>query len=415
MSDSRPIEVDVAIVGGGPAGLAAAMALRAGGVARVTVLEREEAAGGIPRHCGHPPFGLREFRRLMTGPAYARHLVAAALAAGVDIRPRHSVVRLHPGGQLDLASPDGTRQMAARRVILATGVRETPRSARLIDGDRPLGVINTGALQAYTYLEQLRPFARPVIVGTELVAFSALLTCRKAGIRPVAMIEAGTRATARWPTSLAPRLLGVPLHLRTQLVEIRGRKNVEGVVAAGPDGTPREIACDGVILTGQFQPAAELVRASHLRLDAGSGGPAIDQFGRCSDPAFFAAGNLLRPVETAGWSWREGRRVGETVAQDLAGALPASTREVVIERDAHIKLVVPQRLAWPQFGAGIGDHVQLRVARAIAGTLSARANGQVIWQRPIDTLPERRILVPLDALPIPADARSILFQIDPRG
>ncbi|WP_134568983.1 NAD(P)/FAD-dependent oxidoreductase, partial [Pseudomonas aeruginosa] len=153
-------QVDVAIVGSGPAGLAAAIELRRQGVARVCVLERDGEAGGIPRHCAHPPFGLREHGRLLTGPAYALRNVEQAERAGVDIRLRHSVVALAAAGLLQLATPEGPRSLRATRVLLATGARETPRSARLLGGDRPLGVINTGALQAYLYLQGLKPFER---------------------------------------------------------------------------------------------------------------------------------------------------------------------------------------------------------------------------------------------------------------
>lgn len=406
----EPRHTDVAIIGGGPAGLAAAMALREAGIASVVVLEREAHAGGIPRHCGHPPFGLREFGRILSGPNYAARLVAQAERAGVDIRLRQTVVRLNEGGVLDLATPDGQTRLTAKRVILATGVRETPRSARLIGGDRPQGIINTGALQAYTYLEHLQPFQRPVIIGTELVAFSALLTCRKAGMKPVAMIEQRPRVTAWLPCALAPRLFGVKLMLATELVEIYGKTQVEGVRVRDGQGM-REIACDGVVLTGRFVPAAELVRASHLRLDPGSGGPVIDQNGHCSDPSFFAAGNLLRAVETAGWSWREGRRIGSVVAQDLL-APPAPQRQVTIEHDAAVKLAVPQVLNLPLHGIGLGDHIQLRVKDAINGKLVVTANGQHIWQRRQQALPERRILIPIAALPIPAEATTLRISFE---
>ncbi|WP_374374345.1 NAD(P)/FAD-dependent oxidoreductase [Dongia sp.] len=408
---SEVLAIDVAVIGGGPAGLAAAMALREAGVARVVVFERETSAGGIPRHCGHPPFGLREFNRVLTGPQYAKRLAEAAKAAGVEIRLRHSITRLGAGGMLDVASPEGAIAVTAKRVILATGVRETPRSARLIGGDRPQGIVNTGALQAYTYLEHLQPFRRPVIIGTELVAFSALLTCRKAGMRPVAMIEANDRVTARWPIAWAPRIFGVPLLLSTQLAEIRGRTQVESVLVKGPHG-PREIACDGVILSGCFQPASELVRGSHLALDPGSGGPVVDQIGRCSDAAYFAAGNLLRAVETAGWSWREGRRVGTDVARDIVSPAETPARQVTIEHAPPIKLVVPQRLTFPAKGEGITDYIQLRVSAAVSGDLVVHAGGQRVWRQRISALPERRILIPLSALPVPADAATLRISID---
>lgn len=394
---TEPFETDVAIVGGGPAGIAAALALRHRGVARVTILEREGEAGGVPRHCGHPPFGLREFGRILSGPAYAARLRLEAARAGVEIRTSTSVTALHPGGRLDLATPDGTAELDARRVILATGVREMPRSARLIAGDRPVGVLNTGTLQHAIYIERLKPFRRPLIVGTELVSLSAVLTCRKAGIRPVAVVEAASRPTARWPLALFPRLLGIPMHYGAELVDIRGRSRVEAVTLRLADGTTRDVDCDGVLLTGRFVPESALVRLSHLEVDTGSGGPSIDQFGRCSDPAYFAAGNLLRPVETAGWSFREGTRIGGIVADDLAGRLAPATRTIRIARGAGLKLAVPQRLALPSTEPSLG-WIQLRAANGGTGVLSVRDGSAILWEKRLSILPERRILVPLAAL-----------------
>ncbi|MGD1876110.1 MAG: NAD(P)/FAD-dependent oxidoreductase [Kiloniellaceae bacterium] len=397
-----PPHVDVAIVGGGPAGLAAATRLKERGVASVAVLDREPAAGGIPRHCGHYPFGLRECHRLLRGPDYARRLVARAEAAGVDIHPATTVVAVAPGPRLMLSTADGKAEMTARRVLLATGVRETSRAARFIGGDRPLGVVSPGALQSMVYLGGAqgarRPFASPVILGSELVSFSAILTCRHAGIRPVAMVEAGARITARRFAAALPRLFGIPLHLGTTHTAIHGRSRVEGVSLRGPDGGEWDIETDGVIVTGAFTPEATLARLGHLALDAtdngGSGGPVIDQFGRCSDPAFFAAGNLLRPVETAGWSWQEGVAAGDALADSLAGALPEAESTVTVTTDhPAIKLALPQRLALPLSGGM--THIQLRLTRAVRGRLTVKDGDEILWSRDIAGLPERRILIPL--------------------
>ena len=184
---------NIAIVGGGTAGLALATELRALGVEDVVVLEREPEAGGVPRHCGHYPFGLREFKRVMKGPDYARALVARAAGAGVDIRTGTAVTALLPNARLSLSDADGSYDLQANRVVLATGVRESSRAQRFIGGERPQGIIPTGALQSLVFLHHQKPFSKPVIIGTELVSFSAIMTCRHAGIRPKAMIEEGPR------------------------------------------------------------------------------------------------------------------------------------------------------------------------------------------------------------------------------
>jgi NADPH-dependent 2,4-dienoyl-CoA reductase/sulfur reductase-like enzyme len=386
---------DVAVIGGGPAGLAAACALKETGIARVVAIEREAEAGGIPRHCTHSPFGMREFTRILSGPRYARRLVEQAVKAGVDLRTATTAVRIEEGGGILATCDAGPYWLKARRVVLATGIREASRAARLVSGARLAGICNTGALQAMVALKNLAPFRRPVIVGSELVAFSAVLTCLGAGIRSVAMIEEAERVTARWPSALLCRVAGIPLLLRSRLERIDGRERVESVTIVDSEGRTRTLACDGVLFTGGFTPEAALARCGHLRVDAASGGPVVDQFGRCSDPVFFAAGNLLRPVETAGWSWKEGREIGRCVAADLAGLLPPAAAHISIRPASDlIKLAVPQRLSVPLGDAGM-QFLQLRLARRASGVLTARDGSGVIWRRHLEGLPERRILIPL--------------------
>ena len=265
-----------------------------------------------------PPFGMREFKRIYTGPQYARRLVETALAAGVEIQTLTTVVEAMPGAKLLVSSDQGISEMSARRIIYATGTRETPRSARLISGSRPLGVMNTGALQTMVYLKNRKPFERPVIVGTELGSFSAIATCRHMGIKPVAMLEENARITTRLPLGLTAPIMGVPLYKNTRLVAIQGGDRVSGVEVEYADGK-RTIDCDGVVLTGKFIPEASLARCGHLKIDAATGALVTDESGHCSDSTYFAVGNVLKPLKTAGKSWHEGRKTGWLVAEGLAG------------------------------------------------------------------------------------------------
>ena len=410
MTDRPDQTADVVVIGGGPAGLAAAVELRRCGVSNVVVLERDIAAGGIPRQCAHIPFGMREFGRILSGMAYARKIVSLAERSGVDIRTRHSVVALRPGGELSVATPDGPLVIKARRVLIATGVRETPRSARLVSGGRPGGIFTTGILQSMVNLQNLRPCSRPLIVGTELVSFSALHTARGAGMKPVAMIETGHRITARQPAQFYPRVLGVPLHYETQLRAIHGRDWVDGVTLRNAKGDLQDIACDGVLFTGCFVPESSLARQSHLALDPMSGGPVIDQFGRCSDPAYFVAGNLLRPVETAGWCFREGTAAAKWIAADLEAGdiVPDPGGEIPnirVSCEAPLKLVAPQMLI-PNRSDGM-QRLQLRMSSAATGHLTVSADGVTIWQKRLSALPERRLSIPLSALRIPARCKAL--------
>ena len=308
---------DVAIIGAGPAGLAAATLLKRKGIDRIIVLERESEPGGIPRHCGHPPFGVLEYKQIMTGPSYAEKIVKTAQNTGVDISLKTTITQLGHNGELTITSPAGLGTFRAKRVLLSTGVRETPRSARFVSGNRLPGIFTTGSLQSMVYLKKIIPFRNPVVIGTEIVSFSALLTCKKAGIKPVAMIEKKAHPTLAWPLYKAAQLLGIPLLLNTQIVDITGENRVEAVKVVNQKGEIRKITCDGVLFTGLFTPESALVRASHLKLHYDTCSPVIDNYGRCSDKAYYAAGNLLQPLNMSVNCWRQGQRAARLIFKDL--------------------------------------------------------------------------------------------------
>ena len=393
MTDAA-ITCTVAIVGGGTAGLAIATELRRRGIGNVVVLEREAEAGGVPRHCGHYPFGFWEMKRLMKGPDYARALVARARAAGVDIRTGTSVTALHPGARLGLTTADGSAELQADRVVLCTGVRESSRAQRFISGQRPLGVISTGALQSMVYLQGLRPFRRPVILGTELVSFSAIMTCRHMGMRPVAMIEANARITVRRIMRPYPALMGVPVRLGAQDLRIHGQERVEAVSFRDHAGAQHEIACDGAIVSGGFRPESALLHASHLDVDPDTGGPSVDQYGRASDPSYFCTGNLLRPVETSAWCWQEAVECAGRVASDLAHPIGSPGFVRLRAMDPAIRFVMPQRLILSD-APGAMASMQIRLAQPATGHLTVSSSGRSLWGDFISSRPERRILAPL--------------------
>ncbi|MDP3195676.1 NAD(P)/FAD-dependent oxidoreductase [Tabrizicola sp.] len=381
-------EPEVIVIGSGPAGLGAATALAQAG-RRVLVLERETQAGGIPRHCGHYPFGMREFQRLLRGPDYAARLTDAARAAGVTIRTRTTVTSLQPGGVVEITDDAGPSALTAKVVLMATGVRETSRAARLIGGEKPGGVLSTGALQGMVYLNRQRPFRQPVILGSELVAFSALLTCRHAGIRPLAMIEPASRITTRTSARWLAAAMRVPILLHSDIAAIHGRTRVDGVTLATPAGQ-RDLPADGVIVSGGFRPDAALLVGSHLQIDAASGGPVIDRWGRLSDPAYFACGNLLRGVETAGWCWSEGRRVAQAILAALQDHLPEPGGVRLSLAHPALRLAVPQVVGAGASGSPY-DRLQVRLSRPAKGQLRLMQDGRILAATRIDSRPERRL------------------------
>ena len=314
MSD---VHVDVVVVGGGPAGLTAARELARD--RRVVVLDRESDAGGIPRHSDHLGYGMRDLHRVTSGPAYARALVDAALSAGVQLRTESMATGWAGERALEVTSPQGRVVVRADAVVLATGARERPRSARLIPGDRPAGVLTTGQLQNLVHVQHAAVGERAVVVGAELVSWSAVLTLREAGCATVLMTTEHARgesyAAFRAPARVALR---VPVATRTRVVRILGRERLEGVeVEDLANGARRVVACDTVVLTGGWIPDHELVRLGGIDLDPATLGPRVDSALRTSSPGVFGAGNLLHPVDTADVAALDGRHVATSVLRWL--------------------------------------------------------------------------------------------------
>ncbi len=335
-------QTDVLIVGAGPAGLASAIQLKRQGVARVTVVDREPEAGGMPRLCHHTGFGVWDFHRLYTGPQYARRYVALARDLDVELLTETTITGWRSERALTFTSPRGLGAIEARAILLATGVRERPRAARLVPGYRPRGVFTTGSLQRFVDEEHLPVGRRAVIVGAEGVSLSAFMTLTGAGVAVAAMITEFPRdqlyfhyAPAKW--WLMHVRHPTPIHTSTRITRILGRKRVEGVeVESLRTGRRQIIPCDTVVFTGDWIPEHEVARKGELAMDAGTKGPRIDGQFRTSAPGVFAAGNLLRGAETAATSAMEGRFAAGHIADFLAGRawpqrrLPILTQSPII-------------------------------------------------------------------------------------
>ena len=408
----------VAIVGAGPSGLALATELSSNGLDGIVLLERESNAGGIPRHCGHSPFGMREFHRILPGSVYTRRLVERARQHGVLLRTATSVTEIGPGRSLTLSSDAGMENLDAEKIVICTGNRETPRAARLVSGARPLGVVTTGALQSMVYLKRRLPFRRPLIVGSEMVSFSALLTCRHAGIRPVAMIEAGSRVNLWRAAALLPPLLGTRLLLDTGLQAIHGERRVNAVTLRNAGGDTCTIECDGVIFSGEFVSESSLVRSSPLELDTRGGGPRVDQFGRCSDEDYYACGNMLHPVDTAGWCWAEGVRTAAGLRADLDGSLTRTAHRLRIECDSPaISSFVPQDISLPDPGESLPQaphrDLQVRFAEDQHGRLVLSDDNGQLSARKLSARRGQRVLLPLPSGERMVGSRGLRLEFQP--
>jgi thioredoxin reductase len=398
--------MDVIVVGGGPAGLACAVELRQRGVSEIVVLDREEQAGGIPRHCAHQGFGVRDLRRVLSGPTYAQRYVALAERAGVDIRVETMVTGWSPDGSLEVTAPEGRESLRASAIILATGCRERPRHARLVPGSRPEGVLTTGLLQQLVELRSPHIGTRAVIVGAEHVSFSALLTLVHAGVKVAGMATELPRHQSLPGAAVGASLrYRVPLWTRTALTEIRGLPRVEEVELRDlGTGRTRAVACDTVVFTADWIPDHELSVTAGLELDPGTRGPQVDTALRTTRAGLFAAGNLLQGAEPADVAALSGRHAAVAVA----GWLNQSDRW-----PKRVPIVCHPPLLWISPNAVSGgeppprDRFALRSSAFLAGPkIEIRQHDRLIWTGRL------RGMVPGRSSSLPA---SWLAKVDPHG
>jgi thioredoxin reductase len=352
----EPLVVDVVVVGGGPAGLGAAggIAARLGG-GQVLVLEREPVAGG-------------------------------AVSGGALIRTEATVTGWAGPHSLEATTPRGWLRVDARAVVLATGARERPRAARLIPGDRPAGVFTTGQLRRLVR-SGFRTGARAVVVGTEPVSRSAVHTLRAAGCRTVLMTTEG--AVPAWARLTLPR--GVPVASRTRIGRVIGRGGRLAAVEIehAELGLRRIVACDCLVLTGDWIPDNELARAAGLDLDAGTLGPLTDTAMRTSRPGVFAVGGLVRAAA------RDGAHVTEPVIGWLAGRRPAPGA-VPLTADWPLRCVTPGLLRPGDPPPPRGRLLLWTEHPVMLPRVTVRQDGQVLARRtlPWAAIPGRVFRVP---------------------
>ncbi|MGO4742058.1 NAD(P)/FAD-dependent oxidoreductase [Serratia quinivorans] len=381
---------DVIIIGTGPAGLAAARALSDEGVSRILLLDREKQAGGVPRHCRHPTFGMQTFHRPMKGHLWAERILNL-VQNHCEIRTGTTVVNIKPGGEVIISCDNGLETLRAKRVIIATGVRETPRHARLVSGVRPQGVLTAGALQQFIYLKKLKPGTKPVIVGSELVSFSTIWTLRNAGIKALALIDENPRPTAFRVAALYARLMGVKLHLGAHITQINGGERVESIEFTAADGSSQHLVCDSIIFTGRFTGEYTLIRNSHLAYEPESGRPWFDQHGRCSDPHYYVVGNMTHPADMGDQCYLEGLQVGRRVAQSLQQD-DAGRFDIPIQLDDVFRIAAPNMIS---VSTQIPERITLnvRVNRYHKGEIIVRDGEKELYRGKHRCLPERRILL----------------------
>lgn len=338
---------DVVVIGGGPAGMAAALAAHKAG-AHVAIVEREQHLGGILRQCIHPGFGLSHFKQELTGPEYAQRFIdqvratdialflgsmvleidsgegagAAASASGVD-----EDVEAAAFHTVTLMSPAGMLQLTARAVVLAMGCRERTRSEIKIPGSRPAGVFTAGLAQRYINIENLKPGSRAVILGSGDIGLIMARRCTLEGISVEGVYELMPYANGlRRNVKNCLDDFGIPLHLSTTVTRVIGHDRVEAVEVSKVDehlapipGTERVVPCDTLLLSVGLIPENELSVGAGVELDPRTRGAVVDQSLQTGVPGIFACGNVLHVHDLADNVTTESERAGAAAAAYASG------------------------------------------------------------------------------------------------
>lgn len=345
--------IDLAIIGAGPAGLAAAVEAKRLGVKDLVVFERDERPGGILRQCIHAGFGLEKFNEELTGPEYANRYVKMAESMGIDISLDTTVLDIDKNRTLTVVSEQGgLRQVACKSVILAMGCRERPRGALGIPGTRPAGVFTAGHAQRLINVEGYMPGRTVVVLGSGDIGLimARRLTLEGARVKAVAEILPYASGLIRNVVQCLQDF-AIPLLLRHTVAEIHGDKRVEGVTLVQVDdqwnpveGSEQFIECDTLLLSVGLIPENELSKAAGVAIDPKTGGPYVSDYFETSVDGFFSCGNVLHVNDVVDNVSLEGETAAYGAFHRIKG-LPAERPSLTIEGDDTIGQIVPQRIS----------------------------------------------------------------------
>ena len=345
------INVDILIVGAGPAGLAAAIAAKEAGVDSLIVLEREENAGGILRQCIHNGFGLHRFKEELTGPEYAQRDIDKAAEMGIDVRTGVTVLSVDNDKTVTAISRKwGLQVFKPKAVVLAMGCRERPRGALATPGTRCAGIYSAGTAQKFVNLEGYMPGRRVVILGSGDIGLIMARRMTLQGAKVLACVE-----IMPYSSGLNRNIVqclqdyNIPLYLSHTVVDIQGRERVTGVTVAKVDekrnpipGSEIHFDCDTLLLSVGLIPENELTIGAGVKMCPGTSGAMVDDSLQTSVPGIFACGNVLHVHDLVDYVTQEATLAGASAAAFALQGAAIDANRVAIEATGGVRYIVPQ-------------------------------------------------------------------------
>jgi NADPH-dependent 2,4-dienoyl-CoA reductase/sulfur reductase-like enzyme len=345
-------DIDVAVIGSGPAGLAAAINAKEAGAENVTILERAEQPGGLLHQCVHNGYGLTYFNEDLTGPEYARHFIEKAMDLRVDIELESMVIDLSPDKELVCSSKYGLKKLQPRAIVLAMGCRERTRQQILIPGFNPSGIMTAGTAQRYVNCEGYIPGKEVVILGSGDVGMIMARRLTLEGVKVKAVVEILPYIGGLIRNEV--QCLGdfnIPVYLSHTVTNIHGQQRVEGVSVSKVDknfepieGTEFRIDCDLLLTSVGLIPENELSLKAGVKIDPVTGGPIVNENMESNVSGIFAGGNVVHVNDLVDNVSLESQISGTRAAEYALGKTLPSVRRINLKAGENIRYVVPQTI-----------------------------------------------------------------------